>query len=595
MIGTHNLGYEILSVIGDNQVEAIFLSTFTFGREFFEKNVLNPLTEDGSRRGLVPVTIVVDRKQYRGSGNGYQVVRSPKGRIWHAKTIIIMIKDRRCDKRQTVFIMGSANVTRSGWEMNDELMSLQLIDGWRIPNAVTAWFSEKWLCGSDFAIWARKYAAHAQSHPKHFTEPISSLSHPIWEQLDLGSGYEKWTEAHLVAPFFDSRSPESDVLNNISEIRSFLSTVADRASSRRSELHLYLCSATHEDNRVIGNQELLEHLSHRVKLRLHLVHPRGTGQFHAKLFAFRCGRLWRLVTGSANATGPAMTNERGNIELAQEWVLQNRTLPKDMLPESSRVSLKDLNFGKPVVDSRKYWDVLEKVNYDPENSRLILQWTDGHGAHDTRVYFSHRKLICKKGRYEVDLSQSTLRYVETLPCRRDHKCDPGCCPIDVPSDFPDTDTVDRRATTQDEWLEALGQPIRAILSQAESQRDRPTIKGSVNDSSGIKAFIWSDKVHSLDRHLRSFKRMIMDCSGEKEAVLLKRIAVGVWSSYNPKTGGLPAVERAWCLWVRAGLWQVLADRKNATRYTSELGKLATAWRTCVPQKLRRYPIAPTES
>src|ERR1035441_8829497 len=82
-------------------------ATFTFGRQFFETEVLGQVTEGLARLGKVPITVVVDRNQYRGNGWGYQVVRPPSGRLWHAKVVLIMLTDAASGWRHTSWVSGA--------------------------------------------------------------------------------------------------------------------------------------------------------------------------------------------------------------------------------------------------------------------------------------------------------------------------------------------------------------------------------------------------------------------------------------------------------------------------------------------------------
>src|SRR4051812_16433285 len=87
-----SLADRLSAELAGGRVEAALFSTFTFAREFFERVPLSLITNESRRRGLIPVTVVVDRTQFQGAGWGYQVVRAPAGRTWHAKLVALMVK-----------------------------------------------------------------------------------------------------------------------------------------------------------------------------------------------------------------------------------------------------------------------------------------------------------------------------------------------------------------------------------------------------------------------------------------------------------------------------------------------------------------------
>lgn len=83
-VSAASLADQLADEIGAGRVAAVLFSTFTFRREFFERVPLPLVTAEGRRRGFLPITVVVDRTQFEGSGWGYEVVRAPGGRRWHS-------------------------------------------------------------------------------------------------------------------------------------------------------------------------------------------------------------------------------------------------------------------------------------------------------------------------------------------------------------------------------------------------------------------------------------------------------------------------------------------------------------------------------
>src|SRR5690348_12965671 len=131
-----SLQEELTSLIASGRVHAAFFSTFTFGRRFFESKILPEITDEGARLGKIPISIIVDGNQYHGSGWGYQVIRPPPDRLWHAKLILVMLMDAVTGWPRTVLGLGSANLTRTGWEDNAELFSFRTWNHWCVPKAL---------------------------------------------------------------------------------------------------------------------------------------------------------------------------------------------------------------------------------------------------------------------------------------------------------------------------------------------------------------------------------------------------------------------------------------------------------------------------
>jgi hypothetical protein len=102
-----SLADRLADEIGAGRVVAALFSTFTFRREFFERLPLPLVTAEGRRRGLLPITVAVDRTQFEGSGWGYEVVRAPGGRRWHAKLIALMVEE--AGNSRTVLAIGKTS------------------------------------------------------------------------------------------------------------------------------------------------------------------------------------------------------------------------------------------------------------------------------------------------------------------------------------------------------------------------------------------------------------------------------------------------------------------------------------------------------
>lgn len=185
--------------IAGRSVKAALFSSFTFKREFFEEEPLSPISSQGRLRGLFPVTAVVNRDQYHGSGWGYEVVRAPRGQLWHAKLVALMLDGNNSSGRCTVLVIGSGNLTRSGWEDDQELFHLTSWTGWRLPVALWEWLEQPWLRESEFAVWCRNRAVERIQKTKG-ARLLHSLDEPLWNQLEWTCGWNRWTEARVRPP-----------------------------------------------------------------------------------------------------------------------------------------------------------------------------------------------------------------------------------------------------------------------------------------------------------------------------------------------------------------------------------------------------------
>jgi hypothetical protein len=379
-------------------------------------------------------------------------------------------------------------------------------------------------------------------------------------------------------------------LESITASDLFLDVMARQSRSRDSELHLYLCQAIQGGDvcRVIGNRAALRKLSKCVNLHLHLVKTKENGRFHAKMMAFRHDGSWSIITGSPNATGPAFIQSGGNIELAQEWNWSGRQLPRGLLPESKPISIDRLRFMKPMLNKPRTWDALERVVYNPTQRKLHLTWRPGHTLRDTILLFGS----CEIRPDVFELSFCADRFLKTRPIRPcGVRYEDGCCPIEVPETYPDTEMTNTMGKEPDDWLELLGNPMRnPVLMQGSSRSAGVRDDGEEAIES---TFAWSEKVRSFDHHLRGFIEIASACSSDKEAALLLYVAKGTWDSHDPALMSLAGVERAWRKWVRAGLCQAMAICGGRSQYTRKLVAQANRWKRNVPAKLRGYPIAPT--
>jgi hypothetical protein len=569
----------LADAIGPGRVVAALFSTFTFRREFFERVPLSLITAEGRRRGLLPITVVVDPTQFKGSGWGYEVVRAPGGRRWHAKLIAAMIEEE--GNRRTVVAIGSGNLTRSGWEHNLELFHVDSWSGWRLPAAVVAWLRRPWLQESHFAKWAREFGLG--TNRRHHQSVLGSIAEPLWQQLDFVRRGRRWSAVHIVSPFGDL---DGDEVEEADACGPFFDHVLDHAAVNGASMTVYLREAD-KSGTAYGDPGILKRIGNRVKLQLRAVSPDGDRTLHAKLLAARTDGYWSVVIGSPNATGPGFVTRERNVELACEFPRVGRSLPPKLLPRSRPISLADVIRPQPPIVKPR-WECLESAIYEPRSRRIVLRWKNGHGPSDSRVLLADRDLNPKN----VDLGAVEDRFLKTLPLgTTTRKFEPDFVPIDVPGDEVDPhDEVAADGMTAEDWLARLDGSPALVEPSSNGARPTTSVKGG-QDRQNSHSFHWRERVVMLLAKLRGFMAAVDEAITRREVDYLRKVALGVWRSHNPDVGSLSSVDRGWRQWVRAGLWQVLRRLDRRVARWRPLSDLARRWRRSVPSHLREIDIA----
>lgn len=578
-------------MIGGATVEAAFFTSYTFGQSLFEGDVLNPITEDGSRRGIVPVTVVVDRQRYGGSNYGYEVVRFPDNRLWHSKIMLLMVRDKMDRQPRTLFGAGSANLTRSGWEQNDELVSLLDWPGWKIPAVVKDWLKRPWLRQSLFAEWAAANADERRTLP-HELKLFSSLDRPLWPQIVENYRVDDWDEAHLIAPFHDRSGLDIDEEPGSQGHSGFLKQLCAKARSGRSRLYLYLAPSSEEDGKccVAADRGTLVRLSHRMRLELRMIQPRNGGLFHAKEIAIRRGSTWCVVTGSPNATSAALVSSNGNVETALCRVHKGFTVPKSFLPESRSVSLGALR-SLPRVVKEVVWDALNAAVYDVKRRKLKLTWRDGYGPGNTVLLFDGKRVTPAA----FDPGDCLSRSLQTTPLETPKKpVVAGHCPIAWKDEVPDVGWTRAPVMSPDDYLAALGAVIVSPLNDRGTLERSPGMPFAGAAHPNVP-FEWSDRVKRLDASLCSLDTQLRERLSAPVMSLIMRDVVGTWKAHDPQAQGITEAEAAWRKWVRAGLWQVLNRTPGRSAPARQARAQARAWSKSIRRKLKEFPIAPMQS
>ena len=126
----------LADLIGPDNVRAALFSTYTFTREFFENEVVTDLLlarAASKRPGAIPITLLLSQEHYRGHSRGYEAITYKKT-LWHPKFSVLMVGTDSSPR--TILILGSGNLTQSGWESNLELFMALEWSGWSLPQAI---------------------------------------------------------------------------------------------------------------------------------------------------------------------------------------------------------------------------------------------------------------------------------------------------------------------------------------------------------------------------------------------------------------------------------------------------------------------------
>ena len=181
----------------------------------------------------------------------------------------------RCGERLASHILGlgSANLTRSGWEENDELFSFRTCPDWCVPKVLKdELLDSDWLRSSEFAVWCdeNEVAPKSSSGGVRLLTNVSGT--PIWEQLFGPYRSGGWDEAHIIAPFTE-RAVFSDPEPG-GRTKQFFKEMADTKASGKSVLHVYLAPSdlsASSSNRVVAESSPFDWLDDQpLKLRMHI-------------------------------------------------------------------------------------------------------------------------------------------------------------------------------------------------------------------------------------------------------------------------------------------------------------------------------------
>jgi len=575
--------------LSGDRVIASFFSTYSFDHSFFEETVL-PLIEQGTARGTVQATVVVDSTRYADDkahgGRGYDVIKAKIGRVWHAKVISLFTNGQ--NGRRTLLAIGSGNLTRPGWQRNRELFSVEAWTDWKLPRALMEWLEEPWIRDRWFGDWAIKQKNVAPMNAMNGRRLVSSLKMPLWDQVKWLA--EPWTEAHVIAPFSDAaEDPDAAGWS-----KKFLLELTKNARSG-AQLSIYLRGLDKNGLKVVGSRNVLEEVRGRIgKLSVRPIWP-DPGLLHAKLVALKVSGKWSILLGSPNATAPAMLSRDANIELAWDITSEGNKLLADILPAVPSIPLSKLQFQQNKITNDKRWDAIATARFistSKTHGRINWDWAYGHGPHDTRVELGQGNTVLKNNEV-IGLVDIDDWYLKTTALGQQSHYPPSFVPIEMPADAVALASGNHRLSP-DEWLDQIAGTVRVEDANGDANaagsgngKTKGKKKGTKKKDTPL-VFKWRERVSDFDRQLRALEERIWHAETPQVIALIRRDLAGAWDAHRPDTGD--PVEDAWKYWVRAGLWQSLNRTLDGrTIRHRPLVELARSWN--VKKELRVFPIA----
>lgn len=345
--------------------DALFL-TFNHDLSFFEREVLGPLQETGSRITILGDAYVTQQDAYavRHAGISYLSALASGSQSFHPKLIVLVGRD------EALVSIGSGNLTLAGWRGNDELWSHHRT--WReggssVSSQVGSFLAELpevvRLVPEVAEILQRvsstlsEFSGTDDSHTV-----VSSLSTPIIDQLPHGPV----DELLLYAPFHD---PAASAIHQLIE----------RFSPSQVRI-AYQPESTH-----IAGSTVVDLVNGRGEMYPIPNHPYR----HGKLIEWRVGTDRRALTGSPNLSAAALLRSArsgGNVEIAVISSVSDSLMP-------SRGSDSDADSTLPVFPQRKHQsrvrDVILAAVVDDNGLRVTM--ARPLSAEATVEFFSQRE------------------------------------------------------------------------------------------------------------------------------------------------------------------------------------------------------------
>lgn len=295
---------------------AVFL-TYSFDPDYFVDTVYPELR----RRRCERVLILMDATQYaalhaRGDlpGDGRLIVEHyHRGVLFHPKVFVLAGGAQEAGSAKFRAVVGSANLTRAGFELNRELFSVLNEQNGDIAGLVDLLqqVARRLPAGTAAEILHETVAELRAAKPEDAGSPIAPIiangigRETLWQQLEIATAGAKLRKAVVLSPYFES--PDN-----------FDKGLLDQLLSQGLNVDLYV-PFQQGISRV--PREELKTLAARYPGKLNLFGVQTGGRLlHGKLIGqMSRSRAW-ILTGSANYTAGGLTGD--NVEACQLFSLR---------------------------------------------------------------------------------------------------------------------------------------------------------------------------------------------------------------------------------------------------------------------------------
>ena len=297
----------ILDYLGSKDYDTILMTTFNFDIQFFERFILNKLYDNDIRK----VSLFVDAKELSKSlmdingssiGRKYYVTPIKMNSSFHPKVFLLLGKEK------ARLIVGSANITRSGFMLNNEIFNTIDYDKNNLQNLS--------LINS------------AMNFFKELSD-INDTEKDLFEELDY-LGYLGIKSENKISYFLNNM--EKSLLKKIEEYiiedtlsidiavpyydNELLALKEITEKYPKAKINLYIQNRTSTFN-VQHNKENLIVPESNISPFSKCISNDSNNFYHGKVIRFNTNKSSYILYGSANCTLSALSKsfkEQGNIE-----------------------------------------------------------------------------------------------------------------------------------------------------------------------------------------------------------------------------------------------------------------------------------------
>jgi len=543
---------EAITIHG-NPLAAVFL-TYTFDCHFFEKEVI-PLFQDPTEIGLVGARfrtlVVCDKRVYTGHSynKGYALKQwETPARLFHPKVYIVAFR------KTFLTILGSGNLTASGWRHNREFFSVISSEG--IPFALMPLLKEI------------KAPQHFLSATPESSPVVTSFQRPIDDRLFEKLNHMLADEIHVVSPFYDKYfndiQEDAEDLNqngsdSYSESHSFLrELLAHPATRHLDKLHLYI---PYNDAiaELYAPRSFVEDLEKFCKIRsiqfnIHGV-PLSGGQLHAKLVAIKGlsrGEITTLLlAGSPNCTSKAMSGRgKYNVEAAVIVKEQHVDLPGILAPLDGPRWRSFADIKEMLTSQQRKDDEMSGTLSAIESARLTarglqITWKKKYGFGNCRIRYENAELTPASLR-KFRIKQDCFLDITLKKGNRQQ-----LVAIDIPEDDSVPITPDEGEIDPEQWLARLGSIYGEQELPGTGGAPGKRVPGGGSGDMDKNHFHWAGKVRNLASKLRYLESRIADDAPWTELDCRNVLALFSKTFYiHSPSKAKSGMEKHWRHWAR---------------------------------------------